>query len=453
MVKTFVDLVQHTYGDDLSAREQMGLVRLEQAWRRERTPRQRLNFIGLRALVAALAVAAIVPAGFLAYRRYAHVTYQVVNGTVGEAGLIRPTRPGGTVVVFSEGSQIGLEGAARARVASMTAEGGRVVLEDGDAGVEIVHRPHAQWTVEAGPYSIRVTGTAFDVRWSSSDYRLSCRMKRGSVVITGPLVPAGVTLTAGMQLRASPRAGQLTIDDGETAAGAAGGTVAAAAGPAPSAGGDPAPGDDAPGSAEQGPRRRGTHAVGSIVHREALRRAGPAPDERRRGSSERISTSTWSQRIAQGDFQTVLAEAEAEGLDHVLDVAPAGDLSALADAARYTHHATTARRALVALRERLPGSRESRDTAFFLGGLAEGESTSGDRGDVAAGAAVAIDWYDRYLRECPTGRFVNEALGRKMVLTNKLRGSSAAQPLAAEYMRRFPGGPYATAARKLLQAP
>jgi len=142
----------------------------------------------------------------------------------------------------------------------------------------------------------------------------------------------------------------------------------------------------------------------------------------------------------------------------VLESAPASDLSALADAARYTHSDAVARRALLALRGRLPAAKESRDSAFFLGGLAEGNASGAGAaglataGPAAAGLAAAIDWYDRYLRECPTGRFLDEAWGRKVVLTNKLRGSSAARPIAEEYLRRFPQGTYAAAARKLSQA-
>lgn len=36
-----------------------------------------------------------------------------------------------------------------------------------------------------------------------------------------------------------------------------------------------------------------------------------------------------------------------------------------------------------------------------------------------------------------------------MLLVHKLRGATAARPLALAYLERFPNGPYATAARKL----
>jgi hypothetical protein len=446
MVEALVDLVNTTYPDELTAEEQLGLVRLEQTWQREGTPRLRRTFSGFRVLATALAVAAIFPASYLVYTRYAHLTYQVANGNVGANGLIQETRPG-TVVLFSEGSQVELETGTRARVASTTAEGGRMVLEDGDVRAEIVHRPRARWTVEAGPYTIRVTGTAFDVRWSASDNRLDCQMKRGSVVITGPLVPAGVTLSGRMRLTASPRTRQLAIDDVETVA--AGQPSPARTTPeprrAPSAEpvSEPAAIDDRSMAKDAGPRHQGAGPTASVYRREALRRnrPSPPPDDSRHDVVEQ----PWNRRVALGDFQSVLTNAEAQGIDHVLDSAPGADLAALADAARYTHHTATSRRALLALRARFPNDRESRDTAFFLGGLSEDETGSS--------AAASINWYDQYLRENPTGRFVNQALGRTMVLTHESRGSAAARPVAEEYLRRFSNGPYAGAARKLLQIP
>ena len=52
--------------------------------------------------------------------------------------------------------------------------------------------------------------------------------------------------------------------------------------------------------------------------------------------------------------------------------------------------------------------------------------------------AQAIDWYDEYLAQAPTGAYAAEALGRKMILTNEAGGPAEARPIADEYLRRFP---------------
>ena len=55
------------------------------------------------------------------------------------------------------------------------------------------------------------------------------------------------------------------------------------------------------------------------------------------------------------------------------------------------------------------------------------------------------------LAESPRGTYAPQALGRQMVLVHKLRGVASARPLASEYLSRFPDGPYAAPARKLLE--
>jgi len=67
--------------------------------------------------------------------------------------------------------------------------------------------------------------------------------------------------------------------------------------------------------------------------------------------------------------------------------------------------------------------------------------------------AGALAWYGRYLDDASGGAFRDEALGRKMAATLRLHGQGRARPLAEEYLRRFPGGSYATPARAILAAP
>ncbi len=75
--------------------------------------------------------------------------------------------------------------------------------------------------VEAGPYVVYVTGTAFAVRWSGSDEVVEVRMRSGSVQVSGPLLPERVTLRAGQNLTARLASGELHILDSGTAAAAA----------------------------------------------------------------------------------------------------------------------------------------------------------------------------------------------------------------------------------------
>ena len=53
--------------------------------------------------------------------------------------------------------------------------------------------------------------------------------------------------------------------------------------------------------------------------------------------------------------------------------------------------------------------------------------------------------------EAPRGVYAAEAYGRRLSLTERLRGKAAALPLAREYLERFPEGAYAPSARALVE--
>jgi hypothetical protein len=468
LVEAMVELVQHTYPETLAPKDERGLARLEEAWHRSRqafsssltgatslpritTPARRR----VRVLVAAFATLALVIGGTAVYRRVDKLTYEVMNGTIGPGGFVNPTAAG-TAILFSEGSEITLGESSRTRVDNLTADGGRVVVESGTVHARIVPRKHAHWIVEAGPYTIRVTGTAFKVHWSWSDEMLDVQMQRGSVIVTGPLAPSGVTLTAGMRLTANPGSG-LAIGDGVATTAldshrSAPGSASAGSANVPTGQvediREDTPGEDATTPPAVDAPAVATplvgHAKAGVAHRGPDRRVALlAPDGTAR-SSESHSSESWDKQLARGDVEGILADADARGVDRLLGRASEQDLSALADAARYGHRPTLARRALLTIRDRFSRSAEARDAAFFLGGLAE-DATGSDS------QMSALEWYRRYLGESPGGRYVAQAIGRKMIMTARLNGTDAAHPIADEYLARFPDGPYAAAARKLTQ--
>ena len=84
-----------------------------------------------------------------------------------------------------------------------------------------------------------------------------------------------------------------------------------------------------------------------------------------------------------------------------LESAASEDLFVLADAARYATRAELARSALLAVRRRFPRSPRSLDALFMLG-RAEEARENGTR-------AQAIDRYDEYLAQAPTGAYAAEA--------------------------------------------
>jgi hypothetical protein len=433
-VADLVQLAQETFDGTLSPREQAGLHRFEQA-----VARRTLRRPSRLAWLFGFSMAATAAAGVAFWVTSVHpqggaLTFNVVGGSVSDGGYVRAGAKPGTEVRFSDGSMLALDPGTSTRVTDLNPNGSHVFLESGRARVRVTHRPHARWTVDAGPYSVKVVGTEFDIRWSSNEEVFDVALRKGAIVVTGPLATRGLTMEAGQHLVANVKHGEIFLDR------------ARATGPAEALGEDEAFGagpEEAPPAARSAPSVDG-RAVEHAGARGAHGRVGlPASGALAPAAAE--TTASWSKRVAEGDFQAVVAEAQRRGLDATLGVAPAPELAALADAARYVRRHDVARRALLAERERFPKSREGREAAFFLGGLSEDEPG-------ADASRAALDWYDRYLSDSPQGAYAPHALGREMVLVHKLQGADAARPIAARYLERFPNGPYAGPARKLTEA-
>ena len=318
--------------------------------------------------------------------------------------------PGGSVIAaasthpvirFSDGSEVSLAEGGRFHVRAVFDHGAHVTLDEGDAHAYVVHSPDAHWLFDAGPFVVTVTGTAFALSWHGADNRLDLRLENGSVTVSGPVSDAPIARRAGQWLTVHDRhvlirdigAPEWVPDDAKIMSGAP-------------------PSDETPA--------------------ERPNRAPPATASHR-----------WAAALAAGKVDAVVAEAERLGIDSSINDSSADDLSALADAARYTRHTAIAERALNALRRRFPGSRRAEDAAFHLGRLAES----------GGGTDAALRWFDRYLKETPSGTYASEALGRKMTIMQQLSGVDGALSIADEYLRRFPNGTYAQAARALTRSP
>lgn len=165
-----------------------------------------------RWLLAAAAVVVLAGAAGFAWHRHGatRIAYQVNGGLVSDSGYVRSTGSSGARLTFTDGTRIDLQDGARARIASADAHGARVAIENGHAALNVARTPSGRWFVDAGPFVIQVTGTRFDVDWSSYDDTLSVDLHEGSLMVSGPPAPAGVLLRAGQRLTAHE--GRLSIE-------------------------------------------------------------------------------------------------------------------------------------------------------------------------------------------------------------------------------------------------
>jgi len=351
------------------------------------------------------------------------LAYRVEGGSVLPGGYLRDSGDGGVRLFFNEGTKVQLLAGARGRLRSVDKEGTRVVLDQGTASFDVARSKERRWLVEAGPFSVAVKGTLFTVSWDPPSERFELRLRHGSVVVSGPIASGDIELRAGQRLLVNlPKAETLITEEPPDAAAAASGS----AGPVSL---------DHP-SADSG------ITTGQASDKDALEPPSPSAAALAGGSAKVERKPSWSEHLAHGRWDRILEEAETRGVEATLQTAPSEDLFALADAARYRRRTDLARTALLAQRRRFPASPRSLDAAFLLGRVEE----SRDR-------ARAIAWYDEYLARAVTGTYAAEAWGRKMVLSNEVKGRAAARPIAEEYLRRFPKGSYAGAARALCGEP
>jgi ferric-dicitrate binding protein FerR (iron transport regulator) len=342
------------------------------------------------------------------------LTFTVEGGAVAEGGYVAAPANAEPALRFSDGTVVKLGRASRGRVASTTRRGARVLLDEGHAAVSVRPRPGNDWTFDAGPCVVHVTGTQFDMRWSAGDQVLEVRLYHGQVVVDGPPAPrGGIVMREGQRLTVDVRQGSARL-------------ALLTPEPAPVRPPEPAvvvePVAEPEPVAERGPGER-----------------PPGDDPRARG--ERRGDS-WSTRLLAGDFAGVLGEAQRRGVEGVLRHDGPADVMALAEAARYSRERSLARRALLAVRARFPRSAQAQKAAFLLGRMAEDED--GELGR-------ALEWYGRYLAGAPDGPYRDEALGRQMTATLRLRGAALARPLAARYLLLYPSGAYAKPARAIEQ--
>lgn len=341
------------------------------------------------------------------------LAYTIEGGSVVDGGYLRESGRNGITLRFSEGTQFLLASGTRGHLRSVDTAGAHIAIEHGTALFRVTPRVGGRWLVDVGPFLVNVKGTVFKVAWDAPAGRFELSLRRGQVSVSGPVSGGDITLRAGQRLVVNlPKAETLISEDDDRE------DATLRPGPASTA----AP-HEQPATLPERPTSR---AAGS-----GSATAAPAKTDVER---------RWAGAVAAGEWDRILADVDRIGVKATIEKASSTDLFALADAARYRRRPELARDTLLALRRRFPDSPRSGDVAFLLGRVEESRER---------GAAQALRWYDDYLAQAQAGTFASEALGRKMILTSKLKGPDKARPVAEEYLRRFPSGTYAGTARAL----
>jgi transmembrane sensor len=326
-----------------------------------------------------------------------------VSGVPGRVGHWVSAKERPVALQFSDGSSVGVEPGARVRVTSVDEQGAEVVLESGHAEFAIVHRSQTRWSVAAGPFSVRVTGTRFRVEWSASEEEIRVDVQEGAVRVSGPLLDGERSVVAGQKLVASARRIELSQRPPNTVALEA---------------------PSAPHSAD--PRANAEPAV------------RPPPSA---ASSPKEIPPTWQLLARKGRYRDALA-AVGSAHEAVLSSASSDDLLLFGDAARFGGQIGLGERAYLMVRNRFGGSNAAALAAFSLGRLSF---------DQRAAYGASAKWFSTYLSERPGGTFAAEAAGRLIEAHQRSGNASGARAAASRYLQRFPNGPHASLARTVLE--
>jgi TolA-binding protein len=325
-------------------------------------------------------------------------------------------------LAFSEGTRVRLEAAARARVMDIDEHGASLTLESGRLHAEVVHQSDSAWKVVAGPFTVRVTGTVFDVNWDASSQQLAVKVERGGVSVrdasTGLEQPVHATET----LSASGYEHRFVV-------------APSAAPTEPPSSSEPAASVDAP-SVDHSPVEPEPGEAHDPAAALPVKNAELAPGKTPSANDE------WRAFAKRGALREAFASADAAGFTQTCAGASPAELLLLGDGARLSGNSARAEEALLTLRRRYPGDTRRAAAAFALGKVAFDQ-----RGAYEQAAA----WFSTSLREQPGGPLAREAAGRLIEALRRADDSAGARRAARDYLDKYPEGPHADLARSVLR--
>ncbi|MBN2530202.1 MAG: FecR domain-containing protein [Deltaproteobacteria bacterium] len=334
-------------------------------------------------------------------------------------------------VNLEDGTQIQFMENSSGRVTQQIKHKGEVTLEKGNVTLSVPHRADSDWKVLAGPYKVAVTGTQFEVKWNPQGSDLTVNVFRGSVMVTGPLLEKGQSVTSRRSLSANLHtssvkmtpldknytAGDLTYDDVNI-------------------------NNTAEDANLNNTLKRNSHSSTS----KHSKRHGAKDISNGKGLSNAVeadkSGTSWVEKLDSGDYSSVASEIQRIGLAPLLqDTSPAVWLR-LGNAARLAGDYNTARAVYERLRRQFPGSGYATTAALYMGRMAFDQQKQ---------YAQAAKWFNIYLSEQKGGTLHREVLGRLMETQYKAQMRTEAMKTAQRYLEEYPNGPHAARARELLE--
>ena len=315
---------------------------------------------------------------------------------------------------FTDGSRVVLAPSAAARIVDTSEDGASVLVERGEVEVSVVHRDDTRWRFDVGPYTVRVTGTAFVVSWRPDTGLFSLTLGEGSVEVAGPALVKSRSVVAGETLKAWPRERKVMLVSNDRGR------------------------DTSPSQTERGAVRAPTPvlAIDTLVGDAVPFAAEPTVTEVVKAPTETESP----EPIAEKAPSPFINKKISPILTVPEDIGP-NDLLKQAARERAAGDFERAKQTYAVLRSGFPKTQAAADAAFSLGRIAF---------DVDRDFVAAIDWFQTFLLEYRGHALKREAMGRLMESYVKAARRSDAIDSAERYLSRYPDGPHAPLARSII---
>lgn len=358
---------------------------------RERIKHRRGSGRVVRSWVPIAAVAAVLVLALFALRgpREASLVAKVGDRPFA-AGAVLYAKKEPLALEFSDRSQVSLAPKTEMRLIRSGPEYVQIGLGFGHLDLSIPPGGPRRWSVDAGSYTVEVTGTEFAVTWLPASHSLTVDVTDGSVLVRGSEVGEdGLRLSAGQRRHFG------------------GAMTAALAVP-------------------------GTPAAGAATNTTTISEDTPPPGPRM----------DWHALCERGRPVEAIIEAERAGFKALTRRLSVAELDDLITCARLASDFGRALEALLVLRQRFPAGARAQGATYLLGRVAL------ESKDLHAAAG----WFQTYLDEQPEGPLMEQAHGRLMEIWRELGDVPRARRVAAAYLQRHPEGEFADDARRILDA-
>jgi transmembrane sensor len=400
----------------LEQHDDLGPVR-ERLLARAAAPAKKRQKYPLALAAAALALLALVA---LVFRlRSATEPLRFTVGAARTPGVVGQWLSAGAAdklsVEFSDGTHVAFGPSARARIVTLERSGAGIVVESGRAEFVVIPKQGAIWKITLGPFAVNVTGTRFSVDWDPEAQLLVLALDEGRVSVSGCVFGDGRPVLAGETVRASCKEGRIEITSADATRHSQSARIET----------PPASQPASPGPVARTPHTLPEKAAMKLEHTQP---SLPAPPD-------------WRTLAERGDYRGAFGAADAAGFEKLCQSVSAAELLLLGDSARFSGQLAKAEHAYLTLRARFAADSRAPVAAFMLARISS---------DQRASSSQAARWLETYLAEQPSGPLGQEALGRLIEARERTGNHIGAQRAARDYIARYPAGPHAELAQRLL---